>query len=108
MGIMSRKAGPATSGKIPISNPSNIQPRKAAMRTRHWPRVSLVVLAITELAVSVVFRFGLPVSLAARVETRRGINDEYRMTNEERNPKSGCRRARRGLPLISDFDHWLF
>jgi len=31
-------AGRATSGKIPISSPSNIQPKKAAIRTSHCAR----------------------------------------------------------------------
>ena len=31
---ISNNAGRATSGKMPISSPSNIQPRKAATRTR--------------------------------------------------------------------------
>jgi len=33
-------AGRATNGKIPISTPSNIQPKKAAASTSHWARVA--------------------------------------------------------------------
>src|SRR6266496_2964547 len=103
MGIMSCSAGRATSGKIPISKPSNIQPRKAAMSTRHWPRVLLVVLAITELSVSAVFRVRPPISVVVRMETRQEINDKYRMTNDERNPKSECRKVRQGPGIDFEF-----
>src|SRR5205809_531107 len=34
---ISCSAGRATSGKIPISMPSNIQPKNAAVRAIHWP-----------------------------------------------------------------------
>src|SRR6185369_12716457 len=37
-------AGRATTGNKPISKPSNSQPRKAARRTIHWPRVSAIDL----------------------------------------------------------------
>ena len=38
-GIMLWRAGRATSGKMPISTPSNIQPRKPAARTNHCARL---------------------------------------------------------------------
>ena len=47
-GSMVCNAGRATSGKIPISNPSNIQPRNAAARTNHCPRVAADGLSIVE------------------------------------------------------------
>src|SRR5436309_15915569 len=102
---MSCNAGRATNGKIPISKPSNIQPRKAARSTSHWPRASRFNLAVTEFAVSVAFRMTLQVLAVVRRQTRRGINDETRMANDERNPKSERQIMYRAAALIWALRH---
>src|ERR1044072_9178350 len=82
---MSCKAGRATSGTIPISRPSNIQPRKAATSTSHWPRVPLDVSAGADFTASVVFRMNL-----------RGLNAQWQMSNDQKIRKPQGKMASRG------------